>query len=80
MYLAVGATMFAFACFCTVNVHYGLFSVFITTYIVFLLSLNQLPGPVIAHRRAACTIAGGLIALGFHVDSLRRRKDPSTAT
>ncbi|RXH55207.1 FUSC family protein [Granulicella sibirica] len=74
LYLAIGATFFATVGFCTVNVNYGIFSVFLTTYIVFLLSLNQLPGPVIAHRRAACTIAGGLIALAFHVDSLRRQK------
>ena len=74
IYLAIGATIFALAGFCTVNVNYGLFSLFLTTYIVFLLSLNQLPGPVIAHRRAACTIAGGLIALAFHIDSIRRAR------
>ncbi len=69
--LAILATLFALGAYCTNNVNYALFSLFITTYIVFLLSLNTLPGPIIAHRRAACTIAGGLIALIIHLDALR---------
>lgn len=71
--LALLATLFAFAAFCLNAVNYGLFSLALTGYIVFLLSLNTLPGPVIAHRRVACTITGGLLALAFHLDSLRRK-------
>jgi hypothetical protein len=69
--LAIFATLFALGGYCTNNVNYGLFSLCLTAYIVFLLSLNALPGPVIAHRRVACTIAGGLIALVIHLDALR---------
>jgi hypothetical protein len=72
MMLAIFATVFAFGAYCTNSVNYGLFSVSLTGYIVFLLSLNALPGAEIAHRRVACTITGGLIALLFHLDSLRR--------
>jgi hypothetical protein len=47
----------------TLNVNYALFSAFITGYIVFLLSLADVPGHVIAQRRALCTALGGSIAL-----------------
>jgi Fusaric acid resistance protein-like len=70
--LAGLTTFFAFWCFATNAVNYALFSVCITSYIVFLLSLNQAPGPELAHRRAACTAAGALIALIIHLDALRR--------
>jgi uncharacterized membrane protein YccC len=70
--LAGLTTFFAFWCFATNAVNYALFSVCITSYIVFLLSLNQIPGPDLAHRRAACTAAGALIALIIHLDALRR--------
>ncbi len=70
--LAALTTFFAFWCFATIAVNYGLFSLCITSYIVFLLSLNQIPGPELAHRRAACTAVGALIALLLHLDALRR--------
>ncbi len=76
--LAALATTFAFLSFATNTVNYGLFSLFLTSYIVFLLSLNVLPGPMIAHRRALCTIAGGLIALVIHLDGLRRHHVTAT--
>jgi hypothetical protein len=76
--LAAFTTFFAFWTFATNSVNYGLFSVCITAYIVFLLSLNQIPGPVIAHRRAWCTILGGLIALVIHLDALRRHRGTPT--
>ncbi len=76
--LAVLAAFFAFCAFATSSVNYGLFSLFLTSYIVFLLSLNQLPGPVIAERRAYATMAGAAVALVIHLDALRRhRKNPS---
>jgi hypothetical protein len=71
-YLAALTTFFALWSYATNTVNYGLYTLFLTSYIVFLLSLNSLPGPVIAHRRALCTIAGGLIALAIHVDAIRR--------
>nr|WP_246302144.1 FUSC family protein [Granulicella arctica] len=78
--LAALATLFAFCSYATNTVNYGLFTLCLTSYIVFLLSLNQLPGPVIAHRRAVCTIIGGLIALIIHLDALRRHRNKPTAT
>ncbi len=72
------AVFFAFWCFATLSVNYGLFTLSMTSYIVFLLSLNALPGPEIAHRRAWCTLAGAGIALAMHFDALRRRR-PSSA-
>ncbi|MEO6803620.1 MAG: FUSC family protein [Granulicella sp.] len=80
LYLAILAAFFAFCAYATNTVHYGLFTLCLTSYIVFLLSLNQLPGPVIAHRRAICTIAGGLIALVIHLDALRRHRSKPIAT
>jgi hypothetical protein len=77
-YLAALATCFALWSYATNAVNYGLYTLFLTSYIVFLLSLNALPGPVIAHRRALCTIAGGVIALLIHFDALRhlRKQQP----
>ena len=75
--LAAFTTFFAFWCFATNSVNYGLFTACLTAYIVFLLSLNQIPGPLIAHRRAWCTIVGGLIALILHLDALRRHRFPT---
>jgi hypothetical protein len=73
-----GLTMFfAYWTFATLSVNYGLFSLFMTSYIVFLLSLNAIPGPEIAHRRAACTALGAGIALVFHLDALRRGRQGS---
>ncbi|WP_158792388.1 FUSC family protein [Granulicella sp. L60] len=78
--LAACTTLFAFASFATNSVNYGLFTACLTSYIVFLLSLNQIPGPVIAHRRAWCTILGGLIALVIHLDALRRHRSTAPNT
>lgn len=80
LYLAALATFFALCAYATNAVNYGLFTLFLTSYIVFLLSLNQLPGEIIAHRRAICTILGGLIALVIHIDALRRHRNVPSAT
>jgi uncharacterized membrane protein YccC len=72
MVLAIMATVFALFAFATNSVNYGLFAACLTGYIVFLLSLNQIPGPVIAHRRAWCTALGGCIAVLIHLDALLR--------
>jgi hypothetical protein len=74
--LAAVTSVFAFLAFATNSVNYGLFAACLTGYIVFLLSLNQIPGPLIAHRRAWCTILGGLIAVVIHLDALRRLRSP----
>ena len=73
---AVLTTLFAFGAFSTISVNYGLYSVCLTSYIVFLLSLNQIPGPEIAHRRVWCTAAGAAIAFIIHLDALRPHRIP----
>ena len=75
--LAALATFFTLCCYITLSVNYALYSLCITSYIVFLLSLNQLPGPEIAHRRAYCTAFGAAIALLIHLDALRRHRRAS---
>jgi hypothetical protein len=78
--LAAITAVFALLAFSTNAVNYGLFTACLTSYIVFLLSLNQIPGTVIAHRRAWCTTLGAVIALVIHLDSLRRhRQGPTTS-
>jgi hypothetical protein len=71
-YLAGLTVFFALWSYATNTVNYGLYTLFLTSYIVFLLSLYTIPGPVIAYRRAFCTTAGGLIALLIHIDAIRR--------
>ena len=78
--LAALVTIFAFGCYALNSVNYALFTLSMTSYIVFLLSLNQLPGPEIAHRRFWCTAAGALIALLIHLDALRRHRRGSIPT
>ena len=70
--LAVLVVLFAFLAYSMLNVNYAVFTMFLTAYIVFLLALANLPGPVIAHRRAVCTITGGVLALVVHLDAIRR--------
>lgn len=78
--MAVLASVFAFWSYVTIGVNYGLYSVCLTAYIVFLLGLNTIPGPEIAHRRAYCTAVGAAVALVIHLDGLRRhRKGPTTS-
>ena len=61
--LAGCTVLFAWLAYSSLNVNYALFSVMLTGYIVFLLSLNRVPGYLIAERRAACTAIGGTLAL-----------------
>ena len=70
--LAVLVVLFAFLSYSTLNVNYAMYTIFLTGYIVFLLSLANLPGMVIAHRRAISTIVGGMLALLVHLDAVRR--------
>ena len=73
------AVFFSFWCFATLAVNYGLYTLCMTSYIVFLLTLNVVPGPEVAHRRAWCTAAGAAIALALHVDALRRHRKAQIA-
>jgi hypothetical protein len=73
--LAAFTVLFAWLSYGLVNVNYALFSMAITGYIVFLLSLNEVPGPTIALHRTFSTAVGGAIALCTRVIviSYRRR-------
>ena len=72
--LAALVVFFTWLSYSVVNVNYGLFSLFLTSYIVFLLSLNHIPGSEIAHRRFVCTMIGGVIALSVRLFVLRLRQ------
>jgi uncharacterized membrane protein YccC len=72
--LAALTVVFAWLAYATLNVNYALFAVFLTGYIVFLLSLARIPGAEIALRRAICTAIGGAIALAVRLVVLQRRK------
>lgn len=74
MVLALITALFALAAYAANPVNYGLLTACVTGYIVFLLSLNEIPGPVIAERRAWCTALGALIAVVIHLDALRRHR------
>lgn len=72
--LAAFTVMFAWLSYATLNVNYALYAAFITGYIVFLLSLAQIPGGTIAERRAICTALGGTIALSVRLVVIHRRR------
>lgn len=72
VYLAAIAACFALLAYATNAVNYALFTTALTGYIVFLLSLNQIPGIEIAHRRGWCTAIGAGIAVLIHADALLR--------
>jgi uncharacterized membrane protein YccC len=65
--LAAFTVLFAWLAYGVLNVNYALFSMAITGYIVFLLSLNEIPGPTLAARRTFCTALGAAIALCVRV-------------
>jgi uncharacterized membrane protein YgaE (UPF0421/DUF939 family) len=73
--LAGFTLLFAWLSYGTLNVNYALYSIFITGYIVFLLSLASVPGPVIAERRALCTALGGATALMVRLVVIFRLKE-----
>ncbi len=71
--LAALAVLFTWLSYSLLNVNYALFSIALTSYIVFLLSLTNLPGIEIAHRRVVCTVTGGALALGVRLFVIRYR-------
>ncbi|GGH14443.1 FUSC family protein [Silvibacterium dinghuense] len=73
-WIVVCCILFAWLAYATMNINYALFTVCITGYIVFLLSLASTPSDVIAHRRALCTAIGGALALSVRLIVLYRRK------
>ncbi len=82
--LTVGAltALFAWLAYALVNVNYGLFAVFLTGYIVFLLDFGGLSTRVVvAHRTLNTALGGGLALLSYVTVLIRRRSiDPAAST
>lgn len=80
--LVAFTVLFAWLSYGLLNVNYALFSMAVTGYIVFLLSLNQVPGHEIAVHRTIATALGGAIALCMRivVISYKRRQWLRAAT
>ncbi len=74
-WLAIFTVIFAWLSYATTNVNYALFAVFITSYIVFLLSIAHVPQMQIAHLRALCTVIGGGLALAVRLIVIYHRRD-----
>ena len=53
--LAAGAVLLARLAYGFLNVNYPLFTMAVTAYIVFLLALNEIPGPTLVLRCTVCT-------------------------
>ena len=64
--VAVLVVTAAFGAYTLLKVNYLAYSVCITAYVAFLLTLNGLPEPVVAADRVIGTLAGGLTALFVH--------------
>ena len=74
LWLAIFTVVFSWLSYATMNINYALFAVCITAQIVFLLSLDAIPGRDIAVRRAVCTAIGGALALSVRLIVLYRRR------
>lgn len=72
--LAALVALFAACSYVSVRAHYGLFSFFLTAYVVFLLVLAGLAEPQVAFSRAVATAVGASLALLAHIDLLRLRR------
>lgn len=70
--------LFAWLAYTLVNVNYGLFAVFLTGYIVFLLDFGGLSTRVVvAHRTLNTALGGGLALLSYVTVLLRRQGHPA---
>jgi uncharacterized membrane protein YccC len=72
--LAVVALFCAWLAYSLNDVNYGLFTLCLTAYIVFLLGIANLPGRAVAYHRAVSTIIGGSLALTVRLIVIRYRK------
>ena len=72
--LALLVLLFAWLSYSLNTVNYALFTCCLTSYIVSLLALSDLPGSEIARRRAICTIIGGALALSVRLPVLSYRR------
>lgn len=72
--LAALIVFFAWWAYSVLNVNYALYTLNLTAYIVFLLSLAGLPPATVVHRRAAYTMLGGALALLAYIDVFRKTR------
>jgi len=72
--LAGLVVFFAWWAYSVLNVNYALFTLNLTAYIVFLLSLAGLPPAAVIHRRALFTLLGGSIGLLAYIDVFHRTR------
>jgi uncharacterized membrane protein YccC len=72
--LAALIVFFMWWAYSLLNVNYALFTLNLTAYIVFLLSLSGLPPAEVVHRRAAYTLLGGALALLAYIDVFRKTR------
>jgi uncharacterized membrane protein YccC len=72
--LAAGTVLLAWLAYGFLKVNYALFTMAVTGYIVFLLALNEIPGPTLAVRRTICTALGGAIALCVRLVAISHRR------
>ena len=71
--VALLIVLFAWLSYALVNVNYGLFAIFLTAYIVFLLDFAGLSTQVVvAHRTLNTALGGGLALLSYSTVFLRR--------
>lgn len=70
--LATGVALFAWASYTLLNVNYTYFAVFLTGYVVFLLSLARVSEHPLVIHRVLFTALGGALALGMHALSDRK--------
>jgi len=70
--LATGVILFAWASYTLLNVNYTYFAVFLTGYVVFLLSLAGVSEHPLVIQRVLFTALGGALALGMHALSDRK--------
>lgn len=81
--LTTGAltALFAWLAYSLVNVNYGLFAVFLTAYIVFLLDFGGLSTrEIVAHRTINTALGGGLALLSYATVLIRRRRTGNEET
>lgn len=70
--LAALIVLFAWGAYAVLNVNYALFTLNLTAYIVFLLSLEGIPPETVVHRRALYTLLGGAVGLLAYLDVFRK--------
>lgn len=71
--LAICTLLCIWLAYGTLHVNYALFTVFLTGYIVFLLSLAGISGTLIAEHRTICTAIGGALALAVRLTVIHHR-------